>query len=715
MNSTNEISIAPLKYAYIRDGKYADTNWREINAELHIDTNTAEPLALKNAADEPSFSRKIFITFDLGGLKVFNFNKVFLSPSWCLMQSGQHRVNVYDLKDADYVDSTITWNNAPLISGEPLVADRPADHLFTYDLTAAVNDALSAGRSLLTVAIVGCAVTSAQAHMNPKTTVLIATTSDSISALKTDLLEDNEKNAAIWENAKKAVDEWKVHYNRLLKEGLYTPEEIRSDISEFDKTVYTSGTGFGNHTIESVSKPQDTRTYSSLKGLGEFTDYNNYPEDIYGGWMNPDMRREATGFFRTEKINGRFFVIDPLGYPCLLRTLKGVQTYQVRSKRQREIALEKYGTDQNFYNKTVGYIKHDLGFNAATGDENLLKVEDGVISERSMAFARWYGIERGLDNATAGSSTFSQNNTMPVFDPEFLEFSEKHAQRDACFTENPWILGYTTDNELPMDENMLFNYLALSPDTVINGNYVNHHSYAAAWTWLKEMTGKEFPSVDDIDNDMMQLFRGFVWDRYFSVVTPIMKKYHPNHMILGTRFLTDVTRAPWVLRFASLYIDVLTVNWYGQWTPSEDDLYNLSKYSGLPIYVTEFYVKALYNDGGYDHPDVPLTNKNGAGWVVRTQADRGDFYQNFVLRLLECKEAIGWQWIGYQDNDDSPEAIYKNGVDASGGMIGLDGVDVNRGIVNNWHEPYVELCERIAELNKNVYRVALHFDAKYKK
>ena len=45
-----------------------------------------------------------------------------------------------------------------------------------------------------------------------------------------------------------------------------------------------------------------------------------------------------------------------------------------------------------------------------------------------------------------------------------------------------------------------------------------------------------------------------------------------------------------------------------------------------PFIVTEWYAKGM---------DSGMANTTGAGFVVKTQADRGRFYQNFTLGLLE--------------------------------------------------------------------------------
>ena len=105
--------------------------------------------------------------------------------------------------------------------------------------------------------------------------------------------------------------------------------------------------------------------------------------------------------------------------------------------------------------------------------------------------------------------------------------------------------------------------------------------------------------------------------------------------------------------------------------------------------VTEFYTKAI---------DSGLANTTGAGWIVRTQKDRGLAYQNFCLRMLKSKTCVGWHFFKYQDND--PEAT---GVDPSN-------TDANKGLVNNQYVPYLPLGVEMKTLNQSVYQMQDYFD-----
>jgi hypothetical protein len=105
--------------------------------------------------------------------------------------------------------------------------------------------------------------------------------------------------------------------------------------------------------------------------------------------------------------------------------------------------------------------------------------------------------------------------------------------------------------------------------------------------------------------------------------------------------------------------------------------------------VTEFYTKGA---------DAGLANTTGAGWIVRTQADRGRFYQHFALGLLESRACVGWHWFKYMDNDPTDTSTDPSNRDS------------NKGIVNTRFDPYTPLLDAMKELNTNVYTIADHFD-----
>ncbi len=113
-------------------------------------------------------------------------------------------------------------------------------------------------------------------------------------------------------------------------------------------------------------------------------------------------------------------------------------------------------------------------------------------------------------------------------------------------------------------------------------------------------------------------------------------------MYLGCRYTSQQLEEQVLFRAIGQYADAVSINYYSGWAPDSASMTMWEHESGKPFIITEFYVKA--EDSG-------MPNHTGAGWLVHSQADRGFFYQNFVLTLLQSGKCVGWHWFKYQDND----------------------------------------------------------------
>ena len=113
---------------------------------------------------------------------------------------------------------------------------------------------------------------------------------------------------------------------------------------------------------------------------------------------------------------------------------------------------------------------------------------------------------------------------------------------------------------------------------------------------------------------------------------------------------------------------------------------NWVAWTGKPFLISEFFAKGM---------DSGLPNTSGAGWIVKTQADRASFYQNFVLPLVRHKGCVGWHWFRYMDND--PEDIPQDPTN----------LDANKGIVDGSFKPYPGFLESMQILNQRVYQLRM--------
>ena len=400
------------------------------------------------------------------------------------------------------------------------------------------------------------------------------------------------------------------------------------------------------------------------------------PSGRYGGLAQ--TKYAATGFFHTKKIGNRWWLVDPEGHLFIHKGVTSVR--RLRSDGAKATLGEKFGTKKKWASSTSDLLV-EHGFNGLGPwcDKTALPCpETPLVHTKLWNFMSAYGEQRGGTYQASGHTGYPQDCPF-IFDPEFPEFCMKRARQLSDTKDDPWLLGHFTDNELPWRTSMLDNYLKLPATDPGN---------RAATKWLAERHGPGFKQ-DKINKNDRKEFLAFAADTYFAIVTSAIRKHDPNHLILGSRFHGRAVNIPALFKAAGRHLDLVSVNYYHAWTPNSKLMSSWEKNSKKPILITEWYAKG--QDSG-------LGNTSGAGWLVKTQADRGAFYQNFTLGLLESRVCVGWHWFRYSDNDPA-----EKGTDPSNR-------DANKGIVSNRYQPYEELLDSMKDLNLRTYRIIEHFD-----
>lgn len=399
---------------------------------------------------------------------------------------------------------------------------------------------------------------------------------------------------------------------------------------------------------------------------------------LYGGIVPEGGLLPASGFFRTARINGRWWFVDPEGHLFIHRGVVTVR--ESRTKAGQQALSKRFGSPEKWATETIKLLRHH-GFNgtgAWTDDVALQTAGGGLVYTRLWNFMSSYGKKRGGTHQKPGHTGYPGDCPF-IFDPEFPAFCDEHAQQLAATKDDPWLLGHFTDNELPWSRKMLENYLSL-PE--------NDPGHEAALRWLRERHGANATAVKITGKDRED-FLEFAVDRYFSIITKAIRRHDPNHMVLGVRFHGGALKLPEVFRAAGRHVDVVSVNYYRAWRPDAKLLQSWSADSGRPVLITEWYAKGV---------DSGMANKGGAGWLVKSQADRGLFYQNFTLGLLESPACVGWHWFKYVDNDPTD------------GRADPSNRDSNKGIVSNRYLEYPELLDAMREVNTRGYGLIRHFD-----
>ncbi len=437
--------------------------------------------------------------------------------------------------------------------------------------------------------------------------------------------------------------------------------------------------GLAAEPVSAAAKPGGkwkSRPTTLLTDLPEVTPDSGL--DRFGG--SPSKLAKATGFFRIEKLGKRWWLVTPDGGLFLSRGMNSVS--QIKTKGGKDALKKKFGTPEGWARETLGLLREN-GFNTlgAWSDADALKSETLPIARTVLwSFMSSYGKQRGGTRQDAGHTGYP-NDCPFIFDPGFISFCEEYAQRLDASKNDPWVIGNFSDNEMPWSRKMLESYLSLP---------AGDPGQVAASQWLLARYGAADgrPAITDKDRSE---FLGYALDRYLAVTSAAIRKHAPNHLVLGPRLHETVNDLPEVFAALGRHVDVVCMNYYRAWSPEPELVGMWHRESGKPLMMTEFYAKG--EDSG-------LANTGGAGWLVKTQKDRGAFYQNFTLGLIQSGVCVGWSWHRYADNDPADTKVDPSNRDS------------NKGIVSNRYEPFTDLLGPMKSLNQHVHGIASLYDAK---
>ena len=421
--------------------------------------------------------------------------------------------------------------------------------------------------------------------------------------------------------------------------------------------------------------PWRVRPTRLLAGLDGYATTELPAVDAWGGRTDRPARR-ASGFFRTEKIDDRWWLVTPAG-----RLYWNVGVNSVRPPRvAASPAPEAFAARATRELRALGFNGLGNGGVAALQTAPLAlpwTIRLSVIA----SFAR----EHQQTYPTSGHTGFTEQ-CFPVFHPDFPAWARRQVEVLAATVGDPAVIGIFTDNELQCPVDLLDRHLRLPADDP----YLRH-GRAAALAWLAAR-GRPVDSAPLTLKERYQ-FIAHVFETYVRIVHAAVRGVDRNHLILGPRF--NVHRGqfdnPWFWPAVGRWIDVVAVNYYALWGPQREEIQAWSDAMQRPVMLTEWYAKAL---------DAPkLANTNGAGWLVRTQTDRARYYQHFALAAFEAPALVGFHYFKYLDDDADSVAL-----DSAGGA--------NKGLYRADGSPWTELVEAAGAVNRQVYPLIDFFDAR---
>ena len=447
--------------------------------------------------------------------------------------------------------------------------------------------------------------------------------------------------------------------------------------------------------------------------------------DKYGGWAD-SPQLTASGFFRTEKYLGKWWLVDPDGRLFWSHGIDCVRMLDATPIDERDGWFHDFPGDQTelreFLSNGYALKGHYAGRSPKTfsfaganlrrkyGPEWRREYSE-VIHRRLRSWglntiANWSDESTRLMRRTPYTDSVSSHGAKniegsdgywgkfpDVFDPSFeAGVRRAMAGRKGRSAGDPWCIGYFSDNEMSWgdDTSLALGALKSPPEQLAKKVFLadlkaKHGEIAklnAAWgtkheSWEALLQGREAPDKKKAHADLTEFYTKAA-EQYFRTVRDAIKATAPNQLYLGCRFAWANDRAAIA---TGKYCDVVSYNIY-QRTIAD------FKYPGAdkPLIIGEFHFGAL--DRGMFHTGlVPVAN----------QADRAQAYQDYVLGAVRHPQFVGTHWFQWMD-EPTTGRVY-------------DEENYQIGFVDIADTPYRETIEAIREVGSQLYQTRLQESA----
>lgn len=390
----------------------------------------------------------------------------------------------------------------------------------------------------------------------------------------------------------------------------------------------------------------------------------------YGGYLA--RQSKATGFFRVEKIDDRWWFVDPEGYLFLSIGVNGINSPGGGGGASQAKGLENVfkafppsdqsaGQNAGFGGRAPSFGQWNL--QRRYGDDwrdkwaqmTLRRMDAwGINTGSVVANTKPYMVQLGNNriSSVSGLQDIYVANYETLIDQAVKQAVEP--QKD-----NPYLIGYFLQNEP--------SWLEQEPrvcELILSGEDVPIK--AALKEFLK---GGDTPA-------RRTEFVHSTFRKHIETVSKYLRLYDPNHLSLGIRFgHSNVPHAD-ILKICKDFFDVFSFNTY-RLSPNMDYVNEVSKKIDLPMIMGEFHF------GTVDRGMAP-------GLVqVANQQERAVAFRYFAENAFAHPALIGIAWFQYTDQ----------------GMLGRgDGERYNIGLIDVTDRPY-PIVKGIMEAATNAYEV----------
>jgi hypothetical protein len=347
----------------------------------------------------------------------------------------------------------------------------------------------------------------------------------------------------------------------------------------------------------------------------------------YGGFAS--TKAKATGFFRVEQINGKWWFVDPDGHLFISMGVNGIGS---TGGATRVAGRETYFAGQppadvpagasgrrpgvgDFYGWNLAR-RYGAGWDTKANDMTLRRMEAwGLNTARS-------GLSKEKPAPYAAMLRAPQTAPvymgMPdVYSEEFARAAESSAASQlTSMKDDPYVLGYFIGNEpaWPGRESEL-------TDMILKGKETETQRKLKAF-----LAGGDTPA-------RRKEFVLAAFEHQLTITNQAARKADPNHLNLGIRF--GALPPDDVIKLGRLF-DVYSHNIY-EYMPDRAWVAKLYQLTGKPLLIGEF------------HFGTPTRGQAPALMQVANEKERGIAYRYYVEQVASMPSFVGAHWFAWLD------------------------------------------------------------------
>jgi hypothetical protein len=407
----------------------------------------------------------------------------------------------------------------------------------------------------------------------------------------------------------------------------------------------------------------------------EIVSVKSFNYSKFGGYLNSKVK--GTGFYRTEKIDGRWWFIDPEGYLFLSVGVDCVSPggggEAVRIDKRKNLYKVLPPDSMGNYRSRPN--------NASFGTWNLFRRYGNQFPEKSRELIIKRMDKWGLNTIANWSNASVMNmnrkacvtqlrtvggdaslmGLADVYAPDFAARVDASCKASVeRYKDNPWLLGYFLGNEPAWQEQevrLCDIILALKDDRPIKTELAKFLTKGDTPERRKEFIFKTFRT-------------------YLETINKAFKHYDPNHLNLGMRF--GHIPGDEILALCKNMFDVFSFNCYDL-CPNPELMDKVLKVMDAPMIIGEYHFGTV--DRGMAQ----------SLWQVNSQQERGVAYRYYTERAYSHPGLIGTAYFQWSDQDLTGRSN--------------DGENYNCGLVDVTDRPYEYQVDAMTETAKRLFDI----------